>query len=319
MLGVAFQRGQLPLSLSSIEWAIRETMGGSAAENYTAFNVGRKLVIDAAEHRPDAAVSYHDLVHQKSRYLMERYGRRKGEWLAQSYWKLIAHADAVLQIDEGQKKLLAHRLYDLIRYESLDYAQDYLNRLTRVHSRDRKEFGYAATIAALWNLHRVMAIKDEVYVAELLTSEEKYARDRERYNIEPGLGDKVVYRHFNRPEFAFGPLKVRFQMRTQPWMLRIMREAKVLRKWLPRWHEQEKNFCQWYFEIAEAFNGKNLSAEAYSIWLEILRLPEQATGYREVRYPKMDACRQQAAELMKKVGAVGADSVSMENSLTLVA
>ena len=40
-----------------------------------------------------------------------------------------------------------------------------------------------------------MIVKDEVYVAYLLTCPEKYQRDRKRYNIDSTRGDRVVYRH----------------------------------------------------------------------------------------------------------------------------
>ena len=68
----------------------------------------------------------------------------------------------------------------------------------------RRRTAIAATEAALWNLHRVMAIKDEVYVAYLLSSEEKYEQDRDRYNVRPELGDRMIHRHLNRPEFTIG-------------------------------------------------------------------------------------------------------------------
>lgn len=319
MLGVAYQRGQLPMTLASIEWAIRETMGGAASENYTAFNLGRYLVIESQNSRPKLSHTYQEVIHENAELLKKRYPSKRGNAIAQGYWKLMAHADAVLELNDEEKKLLAQRIYDLIRYESIPYAEDYLNRLTRIHRRDKKEFGYAATRAALWNLHRVMAIKDEIYVAELLTSEEKYARDRERYNIDPALGDKVIYRHLNRPEFAFGSFKIRFHIRTQPWMLRLMREAKFLRKLLPEWHAKEKAFRDWYFQIAESFNAQNLEKEQYALWLEILRLPEQATGYREVRYPKMEACKKQAAELLQRIASRDKQVSIEKSSLTLVA
>ena len=54
-----------------------------------------------------------------------------------------------------------------------------------------------------------MAIKDEVYVAHLLTSPEKYALDRARYRItDDANGDRLTYRHLNRPEFAVVSVKV---------------------------------------------------------------------------------------------------------------
>jgi len=46
----------------------------------------------------------------------------------------------------------------------------------------------------IWNLHKVMLIKDEIYVAHLLTSEEKRRRDRARYQVDPARGDRLHYR-----------------------------------------------------------------------------------------------------------------------------
>jgi len=36
---------------------------------------------------------------------------------------------------------------------------------------------------------------------------------------------------------------------------------------------------------------------SYNTWLEIFRAPEPVTGFREVRYPKMDAATQKVTEL----------------------
>ena len=150
-----------------------------------------------------------------------------------------------LTLDAAHQSILAQRIYDLIQYEDVAFAEQFVDRLVRLHARDTKTFNFAATQAALWNLHRVMAIKDEVYVAYLLSNEEKYERDRERYNIHPELGDKLIHRHLNRPEFVLGGRTLRFKMRTQPWMLKIMRRAKFLRRLLPAWHAREKEFRDW--------------------------------------------------------------------------
>ncbi len=41
----------------------------------------------------------------------------------------------------------------------------------------------------------------------------------------------------------------------------------------------------------------------YSLWLDILRSPEAVTGYREVRYPKMEAARRKVAELQRALAS----------------
>jgi indolepyruvate ferredoxin oxidoreductase len=177
-----------------------------------------------------------------------------------------------------------------------------VRRLTEVFQRDHASFGHAATHAALWNLHRVTAIKDEVWVAHLLTSEEKQARDRERYNIRPELGDQVVYRHINRPEFVFRGFRFRFKLRSRPWMLRLMRHFRFLRRALPRWHAEERHFRDWYYQLVEQFPGAaELDREGYQAWVDLLRLPEQARGFREVRYPQMRAAQEKAEEVLSRI------------------
>ena len=307
MLGIAFQRGELPLSLESLEYGIQETMGSAATENWLAFKLGRKLAHDAvaAPASTTAESAYHDVVAEKSERL-KRPGRQ-GEKLARQYWQLVTRAREKLTLDARHESLLAQRIYDLICYENLAYAEEYVTRLLRLHEKDSAGFGYAATEAALWNLHRVMAIKDEVYVAHLLTSEEKYEADRERYNVRPELGDRMIYRHLNRPEFVVGHRTIRFKIRTRPWMLRVMRHARFLRRLLPAWHAKERAFRQWYFEVADQFAAPSDQA-AYATWLQILRLPEEATGYREIRYPRMAAAQKRAEDLLGSLSSSAACS-----------
>ena len=57
MLGIAFQRGELPLSLDSLEYGIQETMGSAATENWLAFKLGRKVAHDAAHDASTAPVA----------------------------------------------------------------------------------------------------------------------------------------------------------------------------------------------------------------------------------------------------------------------
>ncbi len=306
MLGIAFQRGELPLSLDSLEYGIQETMGSASAENWLAFKLGRKIANDALTTTatvPATDNSYHDIVAEKSARL-KRTGRG-GEKLAQQYWQLVSGAREKLTLDARHESLLAQRIYDLIQYEDLAYAEDYVARLLRLHGRDSASHGYGATHAALWNLHRVMAIKDEVYVAWLLSNEEKVERDRDRYNVRPELGDRMIHRHLNRPEFTLAGRTLRFRVRTQPWMLHLMRRAKFLRRMLPQWHAKERAFRSWYFDLADQFVAP-ADAASYATWLKILRLPEEATGYREVRYPRMTQAQKRAEEMLESLSSPAA-------------
>jgi len=306
MIGVAYQRGQLPLKLESIQWAIHETMGAAASDNWQAFSLGRWLALkpeNALSPEQAGSADYHAVVAEKSERLKRLFRGKKGQKAAQDYWKIVSDAISRIQLGAEDQALLAGRIYELMRYDGSDCARGFVERLADIHARDNAGHGFEATRAALWNLHRVTAIKDEVYVAGLLTSEEKYERDRERYNVRPELGDKMIHRHLNRPEFVLGGKKLRFHIRSQPWMLKAMSRQRWLRRALPGWHGKEKEFRDWYYGLVEKFpQADTLSDTDYRTWVEVLRLPETARGYREVRYPKMDAAREKAEVLLRTVG-----------------
>src|SRR5476651_1167162 len=93
MLCIAFQRGELPLSLDSLEYGIQETMGSGATENWLAFKLGRKIAHDALATPVIAnsdANAYHDIVAEKSARL--KRSAKDGEKLAPQYWQLVTSA-----------------------------------------------------------------------------------------------------------------------------------------------------------------------------------------------------------------------------------
>jgi indolepyruvate ferredoxin oxidoreductase len=119
------------------------------------------------------------------------------------------------------------------------------------------------------------------------------------------MGDRMIHRHLNRPEFTVGGRTLRFHLKTRPWMLKLMRHAKFLRRALPAWHAKEKDFRAWYFRLAESFAAPT-DAAAYATWLKLLRLPEEATGYREIRYPRMAAAQKRAEDLLAALSSPAA-------------
>ncbi|WP_018291771.1 2-oxoacid:acceptor oxidoreductase family protein [Verrucomicrobium sp. 3C] len=295
LVGIAFQRGELPLSQESLEWAIQQTMGGSAAANWKAFLFGRYL----AEHPEEFSQASEPATPQgeiaKSLADLEQEGSR-GKERGQRLWQCITQGIAGLPLKEPDLRDFIVRIRDLFHYENAAYAEKYAALIRGVAAKDSPQFDMAATRAAIWNAHRVMAIKDEVEVARLLTSSEKKEKDRDHYHVDPARGDRILYRHLTRPEFILGPLRFRFRMESRDWMLQIMRRAKFLRRILIGWHQKERHFRDWYCNLLERFAFS--SPADYQKWLTILRLPESVRGYREIRYGKMEQALAQAEKLL---------------------
>ena len=83
-----------------------------------------------------------------------------------------------------------------------------------------------------------MLIKDEPYVAYLLTRYEKKHRDILKYGVDMANGDRIVYRHHTSPEFNIGSCRIRLKITTRDWQLSIVQHMKWLCK-LPGWHRRE--------------------------------------------------------------------------------
>ncbi|HSU66980.1 MAG TPA: DUF6537 domain-containing protein, partial [Tepidisphaeraceae bacterium] len=180
----------------------------------------------------------------------------------------------------------ALRIYDLMQYQNPALSKRYLELVRGVYRRDSAEKHYAVTVAVIWNLAKVMLIKDEPYVSYLLTRYEKKQRDITKYGIDQTNGDRIVYRHHTNPEFNIGRHRIRFKITTTDWQLFIVSHCKWLRK-MPGWHKREAAFRDWYTGLLSRVNLSTNYAKA----LDVLKCPEEVTGYREVRYPKQDRVR----------------------------
>jgi TPP-dependent indolepyruvate ferredoxin oxidoreductase alpha subunit/Pyruvate/2-oxoacid:ferredoxin oxidoreductase gamma subunit len=289
MLGVAYQMGLIPASAGAIASAIRSTIRRDQRKNIKAFNIGRKIALEprTLPNRPEPK-TWQQLVIAKSRIL--RRARWRGATRAARFEELARHAvESMPALSDDAKYDLVLRVYDLLQYENAEYAKRFVDRVRGVYSRDSSERRYEATVAAIWNLAKVMLIKDEPYVSYLLTRYEKKQRDIVKYGIDTANGDKLIYRHHTSPEFPLpGGRRLRLRITTRDWQLKLMAQMTFLRK-LPGWHRRETTFRDWYESLLSRVSLAD--PLRYEQALRVLKCPEQVSGYREVRYPKMDEVR----------------------------
>ncbi|HEY2588121.1 MAG TPA: DUF6537 domain-containing protein [Tepidisphaeraceae bacterium] len=305
MLGVAYQLGLIPVSGRSIAWAIKDSIRRDHRKNLKAFNIGRKIALEPrALPRKPAPETWEQLVTNKSRII--RRTRMFGPTLAMRFEKIVQGAMKQMRdLPEPSKYDLALRIYDIMQYESPAYAKRYVELVRGVYRRDNADRKYAATAAVIWNLAKVMLIKDEPYVAYLLTRFEKKQHDITKYGVDLSNGDRIVYRHHTNPEFNLGKHRIRFKITTTDWQLGIVSRCRWLRK-LPGWHTREVAFRDWYVGLLSRVS----LATDYDKAVSILKAPEQVTGYREVRYPKQDRAREQVEAEIGPVARIDAKAVS---------
>ncbi len=300
MLGMAWQRGWVPLGRASLMDALATTVpGGELETNRLAFELGRQLVTNRSLLiAPEPELELDGKLADITRWIESDPGGGK---LAHVFCQLFEKARAELRLETVEMIGLAHRLEDILQWDGPDYGKKYLDLVLGAHASDSGDKSYRATIALIENLHRVMAVKDEVHVSHLLTSSRKLERDRVLYDIDPTRGDRISYRHFTTPQFSLLGKEIRIKFTTRQWILRVMRRMKFLRGVLPGWHAREREFCKWYIKsVVEPFIVRSGEKPSYNAWVEALSAPESARGYREVRYPGMEAAMQGVSLLLKQ-------------------
>ena len=298
LLGTAFQRQLIPLELEPLQLALKQMVPLADLEtNMKAFNVGRRLALDPEQIVVEAPrhLTYAEMLSTKRQILAKKRG---GKRLAQDYVTLVESTVETLNIgSDAMHRILALYIYDLIQFENLNYARVYAKKIKQVHARDSQVYNYRATKAAIRYLHKVMLIKDEVYVAHLLTSEEKLERDKKLYKVDTKNGDKIKYVHLNRPHFTVMGFDLEADIDTHNWQLNLMKRMKFLRRWLPEWHAREKAFRDWYItRVIDTFAPTD--AETYDKHLRALECVEEVRGYREIRYPNMEVAKRTVEGLL---------------------
>ena len=289
LLGVAFQKGLLPVTLHEMIDSIKDNFNPSAAKhNIDAFHLGRDVAVHPERYNADVRLSFQEIMAKKAGLL--------GGSRADNYIKMTEQFLKAWEGDEDTRVQFVNRLYDLIEFENASYAQKYLDRVLATLKKDSKAAEFSATKAVVKYLHKVMEIKDEVYVAHLLTSPEKYEKDAKRYKMDLAHGDKIIYKHFNRPHFDIWGMNIEFDFNSRDWMLKTMKHMKFLRRLMPAWHKREKGFRAWYETLVDRF--EYTSPEMYERWVAVLSLPEEVRGYRLVRYPKMEQAMEQAEKIL---------------------
>ncbi|MEV6861919.1 indolepyruvate ferredoxin oxidoreductase family protein [Streptosporangium subroseum] len=171
ILGAAWQRGLIPLSLESIERAVRLGGGKAADRTIAAFHWGRAVVADpeavARETHPPASA--------------EQPPNPETTRLADS----IAAPGTELH------RILTVRMADLAAYQNHGYATRYADAVHAVRAAERRISAERSPITEAYalHLHRLMAYKDEYEVARLHLD----PAERARIAAEFGPGARVSY------------------------------------------------------------------------------------------------------------------------------
>jgi len=296
-LGAAYQAGLIPISVGSIEAAIR--INGVAVENNTlALRYGRLAQHDRAAL--DAALAPPAPLADRS---ADAVARLSGTERA-AYDGLIARC---ARLPREAASAAAIRIADLIAYQSPDHAQRYVDMLVRVASREREALAGssgAIALAVARNLHKLMAYKDEYEVARLQTRRGFLTRTHERFR-----GTQSVAYNFHPP--VLRALGMKRKVRLGPWsvpFLRALASMKSLRGTAldpfgrAEVRRVERALIPWYVDLLDRALERLTPANAFQVEA-IAGLPDSIRGYEDIKLRSADLARARAAELLAALDA----------------
>ncbi|MCX7176238.1 MAG: indolepyruvate ferredoxin oxidoreductase family protein, partial [Proteobacteria bacterium] len=276
MLGVAWQKGMIPLSLTSIDRAI-ELNGVQVDFNRRCFLWGRRAAHDPAAVEKRIAGSSANVVQFVPR--------------------------------ETLAELLSRRSAELVEYQDAAYAQRYRSLVDRVAQAEAAlGSGDALTRSVAKYYFKLLANKDEFEVARLFSKPE-FQAELER-NFE---GNYVLHFHLGAWPFAkIDPASgLPLKQELGPWVLKAFRFLASHKHWRGTWRDlfrnsAERKLAQQLLSDYEAdIDGllAGLSPRTREVALKIAGLPENIRGYGHVRVAHAAAVAKERQELRQALEA----------------
>ncbi len=284
LLGYAFQKGTLPLSLGAIEQAI-ELNGVAVTSNKQSFAWGRKAAADT------------ELVMK------------------------IALPEAPLSFEkrsETLEEMIERRASFLTGYQSGRYAKRYRAMVLKVKDKEQAVAGtdLLAKAAARY-FFKLMAYKDEYEVARLYTDGQFAKKIADQFE-----GDFKLKFHLAPPVMAKKNDETGHLIKQEfgPWMMKafgILAKFKILRGTsldpFGRTAERKAEVALIH-EYEETFNEllEKLTPENLSLAVEIAEVPEHIRGYGHVKEQHMQAATAERAGLLQRFRNNDLESLAAE-------
>ncbi len=229
LLGLAFQRGLIPVTLDALNAAVAEAEAAGWGRVEEAVHFGRLVAVEprvldlGREERDDDA-----------RRLARRailLHRRKGRDRFAALLRTSLEAMPGLMETHAGRRAARDFVTSVIRCDlwgGIDCARAYADRIVSLYRADTPESGRTLTRGAILPLASAMLIRDPFYVAAVVSSPEHRRRTRRWLDIRRARADVVERRYLTRVElFAFGR-RVRAEVRTSDWPARLTQRIRPL-------------------------------------------------------------------------------------------
>jgi hypothetical protein len=253
LLGVAYQRGLIPVSLEAIEGAVRRSEMSGFGRSFEAFSFGRRLEAGAVVRRSaEERESLERLVRRLALELVrERFGgRKRAARYALSASGMLAAFGRLGNDDDVDRATrgVVTALHRAIVWGGTQMMGLYERLVAGLLRADPS--GDLALVGAE-PLADAVLVRDMLYVLSMSTSLEQRRRVRERLGVRASHGDKLERRYLSRFELLVANRRFRLDFRTSDWPAEVVRVARPLVPWGLRGDSRAQEVRAYAISLAE--------------------------------------------------------------------
>lgn len=237
-LGVAFQRGFIPVSIEALEEAARRMEFHGFARSFEAIQLGRILGARTEEvgGNAHAAVaqskSTEDTLRLARRVSADRQlgGRRersRGQRLRKAVAALLAQLTPLASTRHGREAMrdFATAMRRCEMWGGFEYAAQYAACIGELRRNDEPDDAGELARLAILPLAECFLIRDLWYVGALTTSLDQNHRIRETLGVHLARGDEIRRRYLHRLEIRLATHRWVVEFRSSDWPDRILRST----------------------------------------------------------------------------------------------
>ncbi len=276
ILGVAYQEGRLPFSendlVESFTAIIRRE---ELSNNLDAFRLGREFVIQNKHEYPEKLKIRLDTSPYQQSIADSMMPYHHKNIVIEIYLKQVNRL--ILYLPLINPNHIARYVHDIYIFDRGTHIEDFISNAFELKTRYKNTDHLKI---ALRVLAKTYFIKDEVMVSHLMISPIHTLPMDNKFNK---FSTSYKREFINRPSFDILGMKIEFNMSPKIWMLKVMRQLRILRILLPYWHRKERSISKHIRNevLAETHKLKNNDDQ----YQALMRL-DNVKGYRKIRYDK---------------------------------
>jgi len=237
ILGMAFQRGFIPVTLDAMEYGVSRLEAMGYGRSLEVFRFGRQLAVDPrlfSRTRDDRVEGFTHLFRRQELALRRTRwrARERARRFKQTVENAMAHMPGLSETDRGRqaRRDFLHSARRCVAWGGFPLLEQYAGHLSRLYQADRGDLGRALTCDAVLPLADAMLIHDPLYLATMAVSAEHRRRLRQRLTVKRARGDTVERRYLTRIELTAFGRSIRADVRSSDWPART---AALIRHLVP--------------------------------------------------------------------------------------